>query len=79
MKFIKISAFLASAIISLSLGGVVAAQDVSDMSDRQLCELEAREAGMMDESDIQDYVEQCLEGLVQQEDSSGESRGGSLE
>ncbi|MCG7988462.1 MAG: hypothetical protein ABW157_15240 [Candidatus Thiodiazotropha sp. LLP2] len=59
-----------SAWVAISLtGGIALAQDEPEMSDAQYCEMEAEEAGMMNESDIRDYVKQCLEEIRLQDEA----------
>ena len=61
MKLKKLSVATLAVFFSLSATGVAVAQDEPEMSDQEMCELEAEEAGMMSQGDIRDYVEQCLE------------------
>jgi len=81
MKLKKLACLSILVVFSL-LGGAVVAEEAPDMSDQELCELEAEEAGMMSEDDILDYVEQCLEEFRHQndvDDNQDDSNFGSRE
>jgi len=69
----KNAALSAWLVLSLAASGIALAQEEPEMSNQALCELEAEEAGMMNEDDIRDYVEQCLNELRQQNESESSS------
>ena len=66
MKFNKLPVAALAVLFSLAATGVAVAQDQTEMSDQETCELAAEEAGMTSEGDIRDYVEQCMEEIRQQ-------------
>lgn len=73
MDIKKLTGLSAVVVFSLMLGGGVLAQDQPEVTDQELCQMEAEEAGMMDENDIHDYVEQCLDELHRQEEPNNNS------
>lgn len=59
-------------VIALAVPGVASAEEEQEMSNQQYCEKEAKEAGMVEEKDIQEYVEQCLAELNTEKSSASE-------
>lgn len=78
MKFNKVMTLPAMVFLSMSMGGQVLAQEGQELTDREYCEQEAEQAGMVDPDDIRDYVEQCIAEIIGQrndEDGGGEDNG----
>lgn len=63
-------------VIALSASGIVSAQEEQEMSNQQYCEKEAKEAGMSEEQDVQEYVAQCLAELNAKNSPAAEAEGG---
>jgi hypothetical protein len=49
-------------LIMISVNGVVLAKDAIEMSDKESCEQEAKESGLVDK-EFQEFVTQCLEEI----------------
>lgn len=60
-------AIVMSSLLLLAGQGVAQAESEMDMSDREYCEQEAEQAGMIDAQDVMNYVAQCLDELKQME------------
>ena len=63
------SASLAT-VLAFASYGIAMAEDEPEVSDQQYCEMDADEAGMIDERDIREYVAQCLDELRRENDAS---------
>ncbi len=61
--------------MSLLMGGVASANDGQDKRDMEYCQQEAEGAGMVDEMDIQEYIQQCMDELRLQNEDQDPDRG----
>jgi len=68
MKLKSIAIALYLMFLFFFMGGYVAAQAEQESDDREYCELDAKEQGMLEVIDISDYVEECLADLEQAEE-----------
>ena len=71
-KNILFSAFML--VIVLSVSGIASAEEQSEMTNQQYCEKEAKEAGMPEGQDSEDYVAQCLSEIEAKSGSMEESK-----
>jgi len=71
---------LAAAVMFVSVlavnGIASAAEDEPEMTAQQNCEQEAKQAGMTEAQDIQEYVAQCLAEAAAQKNPAPESESG---
>jgi hypothetical protein len=71
---------LAAAFMFVSVLGAngiaSAAEEESEMTPQQNCEQEAKQAGMTEAQDIQEYVAQCLAEAAAQKNPASEAESG---
>ena len=67
-KSIYVTALMS--ILMLTVNGIALAKDPLEMSDKESCEQEAKEAGMsvgtVNDKDLQDFIAQCLKEIREQ-------------
>lgn len=59
-----------------ALTGTASAEGETEMTSQQFCELEAKQAGMENTKDLEEYVAQCLAEIELQKNSEQESEAG---
>ena len=73
MRMNKLSQSIALATITLVMGGVAVAQEEPEMTDREYCQLEAEDMGLVEKDEIQEYVAGCLNDIRLQAEAEAEA------
>jgi len=69
-KYKVIHSALAAAALAMGGYSMAYAEESVEISDRQVCEQEADEAGLLTDQEVEDYVAQCLEDIQAQNEES---------